>query len=93
MSLGLTTAASAIDAAVQKKIDGSSMTTLIISNEEIKYIMEIAKYLEESDLLNKCVRQAIENKAQEQRKGFLGPLITTLGVSLLGIMLAGKEVI
>ena len=34
ISLGLTAEASATDAAIQKKIFGSSMTTLIISNKK-----------------------------------------------------------
>ena len=38
--LGLTAAASATDAAVHKKMFGSGFTTLIISNEEMNYIME-----------------------------------------------------
>ena len=42
--LGVTAAASAIDAGIQKKIHGSG-TTLIISNEEINDIMEIEKLL------------------------------------------------
>ena len=41
--LGLT--ASATDAAIQKKIFGSGMTTLIISNEEMDDIMKIFKSL------------------------------------------------
>ena len=41
--LGLT--ASAADAAIQKKIFGSGMTTLIISNEEMDHIMKIFKSL------------------------------------------------
>ena len=39
--LGLITAALATDAAIQKKIFGSSMTTLIISNDEVNDIMKI----------------------------------------------------
>ena len=39
--LGITAAASAIDAGIQKKIHGSGTTTLIIPNEEINDIMEI----------------------------------------------------
>ena len=38
--LGLAAAAAAIDAAIQKKIFGSGMTTLLISNEEIVGIMK-----------------------------------------------------
>ena len=39
--LGITTAASAIDAGIQKKICGFETTTLIISNEEMDGIMKI----------------------------------------------------
>ena len=39
--LGITTAASAIDAGIQKKIHASGTTTLIISNEEMNDIMKI----------------------------------------------------
>ena len=38
--LGITAAASAIDAGIQKKIHASGTTTLIISNEEINDIMK-----------------------------------------------------
>ena len=51
ISLGLTAVASGTDAAIHKKMLGSGMTTLIISNEEMNYIMKIVKSLEESDLL------------------------------------------
>ena len=40
---GSTAAASAIDTDIPKKIYESGMTTLIISNEEMKNIMEILK--------------------------------------------------
>ena len=48
--LGITAAASAIDAEIQKKIHGSKTTTLIISNEEINEIMKITQALEDSDI-------------------------------------------
>ena len=73
MPLGLT-AASATDAAIQKKIFGSDMITLIISNEELNDIMKTTKSLEESCLLIKDVSETIKNKAKEQRGGFLGIL-------------------
>ena len=38
--LGLTAAAAATDAAIQKKVFGSGMTTLILSNEEMDDIMK-----------------------------------------------------
>ena len=37
--LGITAAASAIDARIQKKINGSGTTTLIISNKEMNVVM------------------------------------------------------
>ena len=63
--LGLTVAASATDAAIHKKIFGSSMTTLIISKEEMDDIMKIVKLLEESGLLIKGVRETIKNETKE----------------------------
>ena len=41
--LGLTAEASTTDAAIHKKMFGSGVTTLIISNEEMNDIMKIAK--------------------------------------------------
>ena len=43
--LGITTAALAIDAGIQKKIHGSGTTTLIISNEEMNDITKIVQAL------------------------------------------------
>ena len=45
--LGITAAASPIDAGIQKKIHGSGTTTLIISNETMDDMMEIVQALEE----------------------------------------------
>ena len=39
--LGLSAPASATDTAIQKKIFGSDMATLIIANEEMKNIMKL----------------------------------------------------
>ena len=44
--LGLSAGMSAADAAIQKKIYGSSSTPLIISNEEMEDIIIIVKSLE-----------------------------------------------
>ena len=55
--LGLTTAAAATDAAIHKKMFGSGNTTLIVSNEEIKNIMNIVKSLGEPELLIKSVNK------------------------------------
>ena len=62
--LGLTAAASETDAAIHKKMFESSITTLIISNEEINDIMKVVKSYEESVLLIKGVSDTIKNKAK-----------------------------
>ena len=86
-------ATSATDGAIQKKIYGSGMTTFILSNKEIKDIVEIVKYVEESGLLNKSVSKNMENELKEQKGGLLGMLATTLGVILFGDTLADKGTI
>ena len=43
ISLGLISAASGTDAAIYKKMFGSGMTTLIISNEEMNEIIKIVQ--------------------------------------------------
>ena len=63
--LVLTAAASATDAALHKNMFGSDNTTLMISNEEINYIIKIVKSLEESGLLIKGVSETIKNEAKE----------------------------
>ena len=69
------------------------ITTLIISNEDIKDILEIVKYLEDSDLLNKDVSKAIQNKSEEEKVGFLDILLGRLADSLLGNMIVDQGVI
>ena len=70
---------------------GSGVTTLIISNEEMNDFMKIVKSLEESGLFIKSASQSIKNEAKEQKGGFLGMLLGTLGASLLGNLLTDKE--
>ena len=48
--LGITAAASAIDAGIKKKKKHGSGTTLIISNEEMNDIMKIVQTLEDSNM-------------------------------------------
>ena len=91
--LGITAAALAIDAGIQKKIHGSGTTTLIISNEEMNDIMKIVQALEDSNILLKGVTKTIKNKTKEQKAGFLSMLLGTLGASLLGNILAGKGIV
>ena len=88
--LRLTAAASAADAAIHKKMFGSETTALIISNEEVNDIMKIIKSLEESGLLIKGFSKTIKNEVKEQKGGFLGMLLGTLGAVLLGNLLIGK---
>ena len=91
--LRITAAASAIDAGIQKKIYGSGTTTLIISNKEMNDIMKIVQALEDSNILLKGVTRTIKNETKEQKRGFLSTLFGTLGVSLLGNLLAGKGIV
>ena len=63
--VGITAAASAIDAVTQKKIHGSGTTTLIISNEEMNDVMKIVQSLEDSITLVKGVAQTIKNETKE----------------------------
>ena len=98
MPLRLKVSASATDATIQKKIFGSGTTKLIISNEEMNDIMIIIKSLEDADLLIKGISETIENEANEQKGGFLGMLLGTLGASLLwnllpvgAVIWAGKQ--
>ena len=91
--LGLTAAPSATDAAIHKKMFGSGMTALMISNEEMNDIIKIVKSLEESGLLIKGVSETIRNETKEQKGGFLGISLGTLGASLLRNLLTGTGVI
>ena len=93
--LGLTAAASAADAGIQKKILGSrhnNTTTLITSNDEMEDIIKIVKSLEYSGLLLKRISETVQNEAKKQKGRFLSMLLGTLLVSLLGNILAGKGI-
>ena len=60
--LGITAAASSIDAGIQKKMHTSgrpSSTTLIISNKEMNYITKIVQALEDANILLKGVTKII----------------------------------
>ena len=93
MPLELTAAASAADAGLQKKVLGSGTTTLIISNEEMNYIMIIVQTLKDSYILLKGVTKTINNETKKQKGGFLSMPLGILGASLLGNLLAGKGTI
>ena len=53
--------------------------------------MKIIEALENSSILLKGVTKTIENETKEQRGGFLGMLLGTLGTSLLGNLLTGGK--
>ena len=59
--LGITTTASAIDAGIQKKINGSETATLIT-------LMKIVQSLEDSNILLRGVTKTIENKTKEIKR-------------------------
>ena len=66
--------------------------TLIISNDETKDFTEIVKSLKDSSLLPEGVIETIQNEAKEQRGVFLSMSLGTLGASLLGNILVGREI-
>ena len=70
--------------------DALHNTTLIISHDEMKDIVETVKSLVDSGSLSKWVGKTIQNEAKEQKGGFLSMLLGILGASLLGNILAGK---
>ena len=95
--LGLTAAASAADAGIHKKILGSGhnhplSTTLIISNDEMEYIIKIVKSIEDSGSLLKVVPETAQNEVKEQKGRFLSMLIGRLGASLLGNILTCRGI-
>ena len=57
-------------------------TALIISNDEIKDIIQIVKFLKDSDLLLKGVSETIQNETKEKKGGFISMLLGAFGASL-----------
>ena len=78
---------------IKKNLGSGHNTTLIISNKEMKDILQIVRSLEDSGLLLEGASETIKNEAKEQKGGFLSMLLGTLGASLLVNMLVGKGVI
>ena len=56
-------------------------------------IMKISQVLEDSNILLKEITKTIEIDTKEQKGGFLGMFLGTLGASLLGTMLTGKRIL
>ena len=68
--LGITTAASALDAGIQKKIHGSGNKILVISNEEMNDIVKIVQALEDSNILLKGVTKTVKIKQKNKKVDF-----------------------
>ena len=95
-------AGSAANAGIHKKILGSGKhpsdsvshinTILIISNDQMKDIIKIVKYLKDSSLLLKGVSETIQNESKGQKGGFLSILLGTLGKSFPGNIFSGKGI-
>ena len=66
---------------------------MIISNEEMNYIMKIVQALQDSNIFLKIVTKTIKNETKEQKGGLLSMLLGTLRASLLGNLLAGKGIV
>ena len=73
--------------------NNNNNTILLIPNDEMNDIIKIVTSLENFGLLLKGVSETIQNEARELKGGFLSMLLGTLGLSLLGNILAGKGVI
>ena len=85
ISLGLTAAASATDAAIHKKMFGCGFTILIISNEKMEDIIKIVKSLEDSGLLIKGNSETIKEEAKAQKRRISWNFIRHFrGASLIG---------
>ena len=86
--LGLTAAASATDAAINKKILGSgNHTILITSNDDMQDLLKIVKSLEDSGILFNRITETVKNEVKEQKGRFLSMLLGAVGASLLGDLL------
>ena len=56
-------------------------------------IIKIIQARKDSNILKKGVTRTIKNETKEQKGGFLGMLLGTLGASLLGNLLTGKGLV
>ena len=56
-------------------------------------IIKIVQALKDSNILLKGVTKTIENETKEQRGGFLSMLLSALGTSFLGNLLAIKGIL
>ena len=92
--LGLTAAASAADAAFNKRnLRSGGHTRIITFNDDMQDLLKTVNSLKDSGLLLDGITETVKNETKEQTGGFLSMLLGTLGASLLGNMLAGRGVI
>ena len=56
-------------------------------------LIKVVKSLEDSGLWLKGITESVQNEIKEQKGWFLSMLLGTLGASLLGNLLTGKEAI
>ena len=82
--LGITAAASAIDAGIQKKY------TLFWNNNF--NVMKIVQALEDSNFVLKGVSKTIKNETKKQKGRYLSTLLGTLG-AIIRKFLAGKIIV
>ena len=81
---GVTAAASATDAAMNKKTLGSgNHTTLIISDDDMQDLLKILKSLEDSGLLLDGMAETVKNEVKEEKGGFLSMLLGKVPRSFL----------
>ena len=73
--------------------DENNFSRKLLLIEEMNGIRKIVTSLEKSGFLIKGISEAIKNETKEQKEGFLGMLLGTLGASLLGNLLTGKGTI
>ena len=64
--LGLSTAMSATDAAIQKKMYGSGKNTVKFSDRDLDDVTKIVKALEDSDVLIKGVTKILKNDIKKR---------------------------
>ena len=56
-------------------------------------VLNIVQALQDSNILLKGITKTLKNETKEQKGGFLSMLLSTLGASLLGNILAGNGVV
>ena len=89
--MAVQTAASAIDAGVQKAIHGTGSGInkkfkLCINSDELKDILQVIAALETSGSLVEGITETVADKIQKQEGGFLPMLLGSLAASLIPML-------